>query len=236
MRTDLIVLHAGVATRGLGTGHVHVRINAVQVHNALRAHLGWTGQGALDGRLPLSNLTAEIARAKPSAINFASLEGEQTTALQQMMLVARMLTLVDRETEVRYLIAECEQPLTAVAVLYFARLFGIDDRIDISPLFETPDALERGNRLIEQLIENDVFRAHLEQRGRIAIQTGFSDAGRFIGQIPAALAIERLQIQLARLMQKAGLKDVEALIFDTHGESLGAAPIPARCGIVSTTS
>lgn len=226
VRTDLIVLHAGVATRGLGTGHVHVRINAVQVHNALRAHLGWTGQGALDGRLPLSNLTAEIARAKPSAINFASLEGEQTTALQQMMLVARMLTLVDRETEVRYLIAECEQPLTAVAVLYFARLFGIDDRIDISPLFETPDALERGNRLIEQLIENDVFRAHLEQRGRIAIQTGFSDAGRFIGQIPAALAIERLQIQLARLMQKAGLKDVEALIFDTHGESLGRGAHP----------
>ncbi|MFN0265155.1 phosphoenolpyruvate carboxylase [Tepidamorphus sp. 3E244] len=226
VRTELIVVHAAVASRGLGTGHVHVRINAVQVHNALRAHLGWTGQGALDGRWPLSNLTTEIARTKPADINFASLGAEQTTALQQMMLVSRLLTLVDRETVVRYLIAECEQPLTALAVLYFARLFGIDDRIDISPLFETPDALERGNRLIEQLIENDVFRAHLEERGRIAIQTGFSDAGRFIGQIPAALAIERLQIQLARLMEKKELKGVEALIFDTHGESLGRGSHP----------
>ncbi|MCB1478295.1 MAG: phosphoenolpyruvate carboxylase [Tepidamorphaceae bacterium] len=225
-RMELIVLHAAIATRGLGTGHIHMRINAVQVHNALRAHLGWTGQGALDGRLPLSNLTKEIAATKPSAINFASLENEQTTALRQMMLVARFLTCIDRDTVIRYLIAECEQPLTAVAVLYFARLFGVDDHIDISPLFETPDALERGNRLIEQLIENEAFRTHLERRGRIAIQTGFSDAGRFIGQIPASLAIERLQIQMARLIEKSGLKNVEALIFDTHGESLGRGSHP----------
>ena len=54
-RMELIVLHAAIATRGLGTGHIHMRINAVQVHNALRAHLGWTGQGALDGRLPVTD-------------------------------------------------------------------------------------------------------------------------------------------------------------------------------------
>ncbi len=226
VRTDLIVLAAAIQGRGLGIGHIHVRINAVQVHNALRAHLGWTGGGALDGRLPLENLTDEIQNARPLTFNFASLSREQTTAMRQMMLVARIATLIDRSSPVRYLIAECEKPITPLAVLYFAKVFGIDDRIDISPLFETPDALERGSRLIEQLIDNDTFRQHLKDRGRIAIQTGFSDAGRFIGQVTASLAVERLQVQLARLIDRAGLKGVEALVFDTHGESLGRGSHP----------
>jgi phosphoenolpyruvate carboxylase len=58
-------------------------------------------------------------------------------------------------------------------------------------------------------------------RGRFAIQTGFSDAGRFIGQLPASLAIERLQIQLARHLDAADMTGIEALVFNTHGESAG---------------
>jgi phosphoenolpyruvate carboxylase len=62
----------------------------------------------------------------------------------------------------------------------------------------------------------------------VAIQTGFSDAGRFVGQLPAALAIERLQGALARMMAKHGLTDVAALIFNTHGESMGRGAHPAN--------
>jgi phosphoenolpyruvate carboxylase len=50
---------------------------------------------------------------------------------------------------------------------------------------------------------------------------GFSDAGRFIGQLPASLAIERLQIQLARHLDAADMSGIEALVFNTHGESAG---------------
>lgn len=57
------------------------------------------------------------------------------------------------------------------------------------------------------------------------MQTGFSDAGRFVGQLPAALVIERLQGRMARIMAKHGLGDVAALIFNTHGESMAAARI-----------
>jgi phosphoenolpyruvate carboxylase len=220
-RAALIGLASAVRTYGLGTAHIHVRINAAQVHNALRSHLGWTGHESMTGRLTLARLTETLNEVKPARINFASLLREQTTAKRQMMLLERILTHVDGETPIRYLIAECEYPITAVAALYFARLFGIDDRIDISPLFETSDALERGGRLIEQLLENEAYRAYVSARGRIAIQTGFSDAGRFIGQLPASLAIERLQIQLARHLDASGLKGIEALVFNTHGESAG---------------
>ncbi|MFV2092921.1 MAG: phosphoenolpyruvate carboxylase, partial [Hyphomicrobiales bacterium] len=128
------------------------------------------------------------------------------------------------------LIAECESPFTVLAALYFAKLFGVEDRVDISPLFETSDALERGGRMLEQLLDNPAYLAYIKHRGRLAIQTGFSDAGRFFGQISAGLAIERLQILLARHLKARGIDDIEVVIFNTHGESVGrgAHPVSLR--------
>jgi phosphoenolpyruvate carboxylase len=58
------------------------------------------------------------------------------------------------------------------------------------------------------------------------VQTGYSDAGRFIGQIAAGLAHERLHFGLADVVHKANLPGVETLIFSTHGESMGRGAYP----------
>jgi phosphoenolpyruvate carboxylase len=113
-----------------------------------------------------------------------------------------------------------------LAALYFARLFGIEDKVDVSPLFETETALEHGGRFLDALLAEPAYRDYARARGRVAIQTGFSDAGRFLGQIPAALAIERLQGRLADAMRAHGLTDTAALIFNTHGESMGRGAHP----------
>ncbi len=47
------------------------------------------------------------------------------------------------------------------------------------------------------------------------------------GQIPAALAIERLQGRLSEAMAANGLADVAALIFNTHGEWMGRGAHPS---------
>src|SRR3546814_20887895 len=100
-------------------------------------------------------------------------------------------------------------------------MFGVDHKVDISPLFETEKALEAGSRVVEQLLENRHYRAYVQRRGRICIQTGYSDAGRYLGQAPAAASIERLRLRLIRVMAGHGLKDVQLVIFATHGESIG---------------
>jgi phosphoenolpyruvate carboxylase len=141
--------------------------------------------------------------------------------------MAAILRHIDADTPIRLLIAECEQPTTVLSALYFAKLFGIDGQLDVSPLFETESALEHGGRFLDALLAEPAYQAHVRARGRVAIQTGFSDAGRFVGQIPAALAIERLQGRLARAMVANGLVDVAALIFNTHGESMGRGAHPA---------
>ncbi|OZA61646.1 MAG: phosphoenolpyruvate carboxylase, partial [Sphingomonadales bacterium 39-62-4] len=150
-----------------------------------------------------------------------------STAMRQFLVMVKMLQHIDSDAPIRMLIAECEQPQTVLAALYFAKLFGIEGKVDVSPLFETETALEHGGRFLEALLAEESYRSYARVRGRVSIQTGFSDAGRFMGQLPAALAIERLQGRLAEAMKANGLTDVAALIFNTHGESMGRGAHPA---------
>jgi len=225
----LCAMRASVANAGLGLAHTHVRINATQLHNAIRKAVGLE-TAPDDPRFRQSYLAAIsdlLDRVKACPINFGSVMAERTSSKRLMMTVAQMLKYADGSTPVRFLIAECEAAFTPLVALYYARLFGIEDRIDICPLFETERALEVGSRVVDQLLENRHFNAYVRARGRLCIQTGYSDAGRFLGQTPAAASIERLKMRIARLFPRHGLDGVQLVVFDTHGESIGRGAHPA---------
>jgi phosphoenolpyruvate carboxylase len=215
---------------GLGMGHIHFRVNAKQLHNAIRSRIEGGSELDLSSKSAISTLRKLLREVEPLRSNFASLAIESSTAIRQFLAMAQILGHVDADTPIRMLIAECEQPSTILAALYFAKLFGIENRVDVSPLFETESALEHGGRFLDALCAEREYQAYARTRGRVCIQTGFSDAGRFVGQIPASLAIERLQGRLAGAMAKHGLTDVSALIFNTHGESMGRGAHPGGFG------
>jgi phosphoenolpyruvate carboxylase len=222
----LCVLRARMANLGLGVARIHLRINAAQLISALRADLG-LGQGrAFADRTALDAAAAKARSADQQRINLASIFLEPMTARRQFMLCAEFLKHVDADTPIRFLIAECEAPATVMGAIYLARLYGVDHLLDISPLFETPLAMERGGRLIERLLEEEEFVDYIRARGRLAVQIGFSDSGRFMGQIASNCAIERLQILFARALAAKNVRDVEVLIFNTHGESMGRGAYP----------
>ena len=223
----LRTLAAAMRADGLGMGWIHFRVNAKQLHNAIRARLGDAADIDLSSRGAIAALRELLAEVTPQSANFASLAVESSTAVRQFLAMAQILKHIDGDAPIRMLVAECEQPATVLAALYFARLFGIADKVDVSPLFETETALEHGGRFLDLLLAEPDYQTYARQRGRIAIQTGFSDAGRFVGQIPASLAIERLQGRLAEAMADNGLTDVSALIFNTHGEGMGRGAHPS---------
>ena len=64
------------------------------------------------------------------------------------------------------------------------------------------------------------------KRNKLAVQTGFSDAGRYLGQSAAVLSIENLQRKIAKLLHDNNLTRIKLLIFNTHGESLVEVGIP----------
>ena len=220
----LMVIAADIKTHGFGMGEMHLRINAVQLRNAMRSLDGKavsSSDGMTSNRQLLERLAHRIATEKPWDINFATVDKEAATARRQLMLAAQILKHIDSDMPIRLLIAECEKPITYMSALYLAHKLGIADKLDISPLFETTFGLEHGVQMMTQLLSYRSVQDYILTRGRLAIQAGFSDAGRFMGQIAANLAIERLQIKLASLCQQLFGERAELLMFNTHGESLG---------------
>ena len=222
----LLSISAAMRADGLGMGWIHFRVNSAQLLNAIRRRIDPDNVLDLASGTALNRLRDLLANVKPLRSNFAALAIESTTAVRQFLAMAQIIHHIDADAPIRMLIAECEEPQTVLAALYFAKLFGIDDRVDVSPLFETESAMEHGGRFLEALLREPSYRAYARTRGRVAIQTGFSDAGRFVGQLPAALAIERLHRRLADAMARNELTDVAALIFNTHGESMGRGAHP----------
>ena len=224
----LAVLRAEMANLGLAFAQTHVRINATQLTNAIREEIGpiTSPEDPANRRRYVRAVSDLLDNVEPVSINFGSIMRERTTAKRVFMIVAKFLKFVDTDEPVRFLIAECNTAFTVLSALYYAKLFGVADKIDISPLFETGEALEQGHEIVSDLLENPHYVKYVKIRKRLCIQTGFSDAGRYIGQIPASLAIERVRIKMARRIKKSGIKGVDLVIFDTHGESIGRGTHP----------
>ncbi len=225
---DIAVLLAGLRHDGLTPAQVHFRLNAAQIHNAIRKHVDLATHPA-DPRFRqtyMDRLMHRFRKIRPAQVHFGNVLDEQASARRMFMLIQHIVKHIDGHSPIRFLIAETESSLTVMAALFLARRFGVETHVDICPLFETESALERGSRIIEHLLDVPEFVAYIRQRGRLCIQTGYSDAGRYIGQSAAAGSIERLKERIVRLMDSRGMHDVALLFFDTHGESLGRGGHP----------
>ena len=226
---DLAAELSGLASEmklfGLGTARIHLRINAAQIQSVIRRDLGVLTENGQMGRVALETLASRLEDSDTLAINFADLFLEKSTARRQMMLCSQVFKHIDEETPIRFLIAESENPATVMGAVYLARQYGVDHLLDISPLFETPEALANGGRFIARLLQTPGFPAYVRGRGRLSIQLGFSDAGRFIGQLAADMAIERIHNLIAKSLA-AELPGVGLLVFNTHGESMGRGGYP----------
>lgn len=224
----LCVTRAGLVSHGLALAHTHVRLNAAQIHNVVRQRLGITDppEDPSRRRALFASINAALDQVQPEAVDFGALLSEQASAARLMMTVAQIAKHIDGSAPVRFLIAETETGYTLLAALWLARLFGVADRIEISPLFETAEALERGSAVLEEALRSPHYRAYLKSTGRLALQFGYSDSGRYVGQLAASYLIERLRLKIAQTLEHHGVTGVEVLLFDTHGESIGRGAHP----------
>lgn len=225
---DVALLSTEWRSVGLGLSHIHFRLNAAQLHNAMGPEINLTrapDQSAMR-RHYLAAISEKLDTVKPQSIHYGILAAERTTAKRVFMMAAQFRKHFDAATRIRMLVAESDTPFTLLAALYYAKLFGVDDYVEISPLFETAVGLERGDRVIAELIDNPHFLEYIKRQGRFCLQLGFSDSGRYIGQPAASLAIERFKLRLIRLWEARGLGDIQLLFFDTHGESIGRGAYP----------
>lgn len=227
-RMRLAVARAGLAAHGLSLAHTHFRLNSSQLHNAMRQRLEITtsADDLSMRRGLLGQINAALANVVPQPVDFGGLFAEQASAAKLVMSIAQIVKHVDGSIPIRFLIAETETGYTLLAALWLAKHFGVDRHIEISPLFETAAALERGERVLDEALRSPHFRDYLRQHGRLCLQFGYSDSGRYVGQLAATYLVERLKLRLAELLKKHGMSDLELVLFDTHGESIGRGAHP----------
>ncbi len=224
----LAIARAGLVAHGMSLAHTHVRLNSSQIHNVARQRLGLEDQpeDVAQRRALLTAINAALDDVKPVAVDFGAILAEQASAARLMMTVAQIAKHVDSSAPVRFLIAETETGYTLLCALWLARLFGVEKHVEISPLFETADALEAGGKVIEEALRSPHYRAYLGTTRRLALQFGYSDSGRYVGQLAASYLIERLRLKVVDALARHGLEYVEVVLFDTHGESVGRGAHP----------
>ena len=224
----LCVARAGLVSHGLALAHTQFRLNATQLHNTLRQQAGLDDAvgDASRRRAMLAAINTALDNVSAQPVDFGTLLTESSSAMRLMMTLAQIVKHVDADTPVRFHVAETENGYTLLCALWLAKLFGIENRIEISPLFETADALERGARVLDEALRSKHYRDYLQKTGVLALEFGYSDSGRYVGQLAASYMIERQRLKIADTLKKHGITGVEVVIFDTHGESIGRGAHP----------
>jgi phosphoenolpyruvate carboxylase len=106
-----------------------------------------------------------------------------------------------------------------LTVMALARMAGLarDGSLpmDIAPLLETVDDLDAGPAILAELLEQPVYRRHLEERGRRqVIMVGYSDSNKDSGIVAARWSLQQAQYRLARLGREHG---IEVVFFHGRG-------------------
>lgn len=118
----------------------------------------------------------------------------------------------------RYIISHATGALDVMEVFSFFMMSGWKREeltIDIIPLFETVDDLQRAAGVMETLYQNEVYRKHLSLRKDTqTIMLGFSDGTKDGGYLMANWSIYKAKEALTAASRKYG---IEVIFFDGRG-------------------
>ncbi|MCI0714332.1 MAG: phosphoenolpyruvate carboxylase [Chloroflexi bacterium] len=130
-----------------------------------------------------------------------------------------------------YITSHTEQPSDVLAMLLFAEEVGVNEDIDLVPLFETVDDLTAAPEVMTQLFNNDLYRQHLAARGnRQQIMLGYSDSCKDGGYIASNWSLYQAQRELATVHNEAGIL---LELFHGRGGSIGRGGGPTNRAILS---
>ncbi len=90
--------------------------------------------------------------------------------------------------------------------------------LDIAPLLETVDDLQKGPDILKSLMSADLYREHLERRdNRQTIMIGYSDSNKDAGFASARWALQNAQ---ERIVSAAEAQNIELTLFHGRGGTI----------------
>ena len=153
--------------------------------------------------------------------------------LETFRSIAELQARFGEESCHRYVVSFTRSPEDVLAVLQLAqRACGEDaPALDVVPLFESAEALESCGRIVDDLLRDTTYRAHLETRGlRQEVMLGYSDSTKESGSLAAAWMLYRAEEQLVEVAKRHG---VELVLFHGRGGAIGRGGGPMTRAILA---
>jgi phosphoenolpyruvate carboxylase len=185
---------------------------------------------------------AELEVRQHSAVHATALKearrgGELSPMTAEVLETIRAIAWLQDEYGVdacrRYVISFTRSAADIAAVYELADLAtdGNPPVLDVVPLFETEDDLERCVSVLDEALELPAVQARLAANGRrLEVMLGYSDSAKDVGPVSATLALYDAQAALA---QWARRHDVELTLFHGRGGAVGRGGGPANRAVLS---
>ncbi|GIW31916.1 MAG: phosphoenolpyruvate carboxylase [Meiothermus sp.] len=160
-------------------------------------------------------LTQELATARPLApVGYRPQSKSLQTALEAL-----------RHWKARgaHVVSMTHYPSDLLEVMLLAREVGLYRPgralpFDVVPLFETLGDLQNAPEVVARLLDNPVFRAHVQGRGGLEVMIGYSDSNKDAGFLAANWALYQAQEAVTRVARERGVT-----VYYFHGRGTSTA-------------
>ncbi len=234
-------VRANVAVCRLHTATLDVRQHASRHTAALSEILAAAGvvanYEALDEAERVAVLSTEIRRPRPLTpsrlCHFSPATAETVYTFRVMAAISEQL---DPEIFQTYIVSTTSQVSDLLAVLLLCRDAGLyqpsqQSQLNIVPLFETGDDLQRAPVLLDELLQLPVYREHLALRDNLQeVMLGYSDSNKEGGFVAANWALYRAQVELTAVTER---HDARLRLFHGRGGAVGRGGGPAGQAILA---
>jgi phosphoenolpyruvate carboxylase len=195
-------------TFGFHMAALDIRQNAL-VHRrvigeALRVP-GWLERDGADRARRLS----EALERRESPLGELSSEGRRTLAVFQT--IAHCRRKYGHDAIGPYIVSMAHGPDDVLSVLLLAKWGHLGPKgaavpLDIAPLFETVEDVERAPEIMEKLLTDERYREHLRGRGdQQTVMLGYFDSNRDGGVAGARWSLQKAQQALAETLARHGV-------------------------------
>jgi phosphoenolpyruvate carboxylase len=163
----------------------------------------------------------EAIRARDSVSTTQSVLARKTLAVFQAIAFCRRK--YGAKAIGPYIVSMTEGADDILSVLLLANWSELHNRrdevpLDVAPLLETVDDLDAGDRILREMLGNELYREHLRQRGdRQTVMVGYSDSNKDSGLAAARWSLQNAQVRLVDAMKA---EDIELHLFHGRGGTI----------------
>ena len=193
-------------------------VDAITTHLGLGSYKAWSEEERL--AFLVRELTGKRPLLPPSL--------PATPEVDDVLGTFRELGRLPRDSLGHYVISMAHTASDVLAVLLLQRECGVKDPLPVSPLFETLDDLAASAAVMDTLLGNEWYKAHI--KGEQECMIGYSDSGKDAGRLAAAWGLYEVQEQLTEVAARHG---VRLTLFHGRGGTVGRGGGPTHLAILS---